>query len=130
MNKVSITNLLPGVAMDCRPIAKCNSLRKAFTTALMAPFHQAFVDVTFPTQLGNREKAGGSQLIFGIQTMIKANWGHVALALDVENTFNEGEHKVMLDKLYNDEWIKESWYCNYCVLPVLSFFGLGNGPGM
>ena len=110
MDKVVLANLLPGAAMDYRPVAKGNSLWKVSTTALMALFWQACADLTFPTQLGNSKKAGSSQLVFGIQMLLEANPGHVDLALDIENAFNEGERKVILEKLFADERIKELRY--------------------
>lgn len=93
-----------------------NFLRKTFTTALMTLFCQAFVDVAFPTQLGNEEKAGGSQLVFGIQTLLKANYGHVALTLDMENAFNEPEFRTQAFNVHCGD-ITESFITNSTRLP-------------
>lgn len=54
------------------------------------------MDVTFPTQFGNGEKAGGSQMICVIQTLLEANPGHVALALVILTYVGLGKGHAMV----------------------------------
>ena len=73
MNKKKKEELVEGGLMDCMPMSKGNSLRKAVTKALLALFEQVIVTVTKPTQYGIGEKAGGSQLVFDTQLLVEIN---------------------------------------------------------
>jgi len=65
-------------------VATC-LFRKVVTTALMEPFKAALIEATHPTQFGSGEKAGGSQLIFGVKTLMESNPGFVCIGLDIKN---------------------------------------------
>ena len=99
MNKMEEEELEEGELMDCRPVMKGNTFRKVVTTAFMAPYKQALIDHTQPTQFG-LEKAGGSKLAFAAQLMLEANPHFVAIACDVSNAFNEVKRKNVLDELW------------------------------
>ena len=87
-----------------------NSLRKVITTALMAPFEQAFIEATHPTQYGSGEKAGGSQLVHGVLNLMEENLDFTCGGLDVYNGFNEGKRRKVTKKLWEIKELRPLWY--------------------
>ena len=96
--------------MDCRPVVKGNSLLKAVTSALLAILKAAIINTTKPTQFGSRQKAGGSQLVFGVQLILESNPLFVAASLDIESAFNKVKQYIILEKLWRDPRLRELWY--------------------
>ena len=84
INKLDMSELEDGQLMDCRPVAKGNTLRKIVTSARLKPFKMSIISATKPTQFGSGEKAGGGQLVFGSQTMLEANKTHVGISIDIK----------------------------------------------
>ena len=82
------------------------------------------------TQFGAGEKAGGSQLIFGVQLLLEANPHFVVIALDIKNTFNEVKRITLLEKLWEDERLRTLWYYFCRVKVPTSYVDLGVGPHM
>lgn len=98
LNKKNFHELDDDELTDCHHMAKGNTTRKVITSTLLAPFKQSIIDVTTPTQLGSREKPGGSQLIFATQLMLEANLDFLIISLDIVNASSEVERKVVLEK--------------------------------
>jgi len=83
--------------MNCQSVTKGNAFRKTATKALLMPFKQPLNNVTKPKKLGVGKKAGGSQLIFGVQLIVEATPHFVVITLDIKNAFNEVKRTTMLD---------------------------------
>ena len=130
MNKMAFEELSTDELMDCRPLMKGNSARKVVTAAWLEPFKIKMVEVTKPTQFGSGEKAGGTQLIFAAKLMLEANPSFVIGSTDVSNAFNELERRAVLQKLWEEERLREMWYYAWRCKECSAYIGLGSGPKM
>ena len=96
--------------MDCRPVAMGNSLRKVTTKALLAPFNDDIIEATKPTQFGCGESAGGSQMIFALKLQQECEPGHVLIALDVTNAYNEIQRAAILEAVWKNPKLRPLFY--------------------
>ena len=130
LNKKGREELHEGETMDCRPVCKGESLRKVITKALYAPFMEAIREKCDPCQFSIGTKGGGSQLVLAITLLLEANPEWVVVALDIVNTFNESERKLVLESIWEDEDLRPLWYYNMRCKTVAGFVGFWYGPGM
>ena len=116
--------------MDCRPIAKGNSLRKVITSALMRPFKQSIIAATAPTQFGGGLRSGGTILIFALMLLLESNPEFVLIGLDIENAFNEVTRKEILDFIFSRQSLQPLWYYLWRCWTPRTYVGLDSGPAM
>mgnify|MGYP001307855544 FL=1 len=127
VNKVDPESLAEGQTMDCRPVCKGNSLRKAIIRTLYEPFMKPFEKIGLPCQFGT-SKGGISQFSFTISSYMEAKPDWVVVALDIKNAFNEVTREKVLESLQKYPELRPLLYYNWRESTVKSPILLGSGP--
>jgi hypothetical protein len=127
VNKLDPETLEQGQTMDCRPVCKGNSLRKAIIRTLYEPYMESFEKTGWPCQFGT-SKSGISQFCFSLFTHLEARPDFVVIALDIKNAFNEVTRAKVLEKLRKHPALKPLLYYNWRESTVKSPILLGSGP--
>ena len=130
LNKCEVEDLAAGATMDCRPVAKGNSLRKAVSRAVLGEFSKQIISNTAPTQFGCGAKAGGTQMIMASQLHLEAHPDHVVVSLDMENAYNEIIRARILQALWDKPDLRPLFMFFYKEMAPESYVGLGGGTQM
>eukprot|EP00957_Ditylum_brightwellii_P181510 13826236-Ditylum_brightwellii.AAC.1 len=126
-NKKEPSTLQDDKAMDMHPINIRNAWQRVWMKAYFERLIEVIIANTKPCQYGCGEQGGGTEMVFGVKTMMGGAESSMIASVDVAYGYDKIKCSSILQAVWDCPDLRCSYFFFYRILSQSSYIGLGSG---